>query len=104
MSCFCPKRAVKRKKNCFDKDWADKNAASDKGSYYKQHEEGQDFEEAAINGFSNNMKLLSKGSDDDNEVNKSQEFDGKLKHYFVESFCFTGVSGSCVISSLLLKN
>ena len=54
-SCFCPKRAVKRKKkgNRFDKDWADKHAASDKGSYDKQHEfeEGQDFEEAAIDGF-----------------------------------------------------
>ena len=98
------KESGKKKKNCFDKDWADKHAASDKGSYYKQHEfeEGQDFEEAAINGFSNNMKLLSKGSDDDNEVNKFQEFDGK--HYFVGSFCFTGVSGSCVIPSLLLKN
>ena len=33
-SCFCPKRAVKRKKgNRFDKDWTDKHAASDKGSY-----------------------------------------------------------------------
>ena len=73
--------------------------------HYKQHEfeEGQDFEEAAaINGFSNHMKLLSKGSDDDNEVNKSEEFDPK--HYFVGSFCLTGVSGSCVIPSLLLKN
>ena len=54
--------------------------------HYKQHEyeEGQDFEEAAINGFSNHVKLLSKGSDDDNELNKSEEFDGK--HYFVGSF------------------
>ena len=36
-SCpFVPKRAVKRKKgNCFDKDWVDKPAASDNGSYYK---------------------------------------------------------------------
>ena len=36
-----PRRAVKRKTgNCFDidKDWADKLAASDKGSYYTQHE------------------------------------------------------------------
>ena len=46
-----PKGAVK-KGNCFDKDWADKHAASDKGSCYKQHEfkEGQDLE-AAIDGF-----------------------------------------------------
>ena len=73
LSCFCPKRAVKGKKkgNCFDKDWADKHATSDKGSYYKQHEfeEGKDFEEGAtntcINDFSNHMKLLSKGSDDE---------------------------------------
>ena len=43
----------KKKGNHFDKDWADKHAASDKGSYGKQHkfEEGQDFEEAAIDGF-----------------------------------------------------
>ena len=27
----------KRKGNCFDKDWAEKHAASDKGSYDKQH-------------------------------------------------------------------
>ena len=51
---------------------------------------------------SNHIKLLSKirlhGSSDDNEVNKSDEFDGK--HYFVGSFCFTGVSGSCAIPSL----
>ena len=51
-SCrFVPKRAMKRKqRNCFDKDWAYKHAASDKGSYYKQNEfgEGQDLEEAAI--------------------------------------------------------
>ena len=51
---------------------------------------------------SNPIKLLSKirlhGSGDDNEVNKSEEFDGK--HYFVGSFCFTGVSGSCAIPSL----
>ena len=41
-SCpFVPRRAVRRKKrNCFDidKDWADKLAASDKGSYYTQYE------------------------------------------------------------------
>ena len=39
-SCpFVPRRAVKREKgNCFDKDWADKLAISDKGSYYMQHE------------------------------------------------------------------
>ena len=51
---------------------------------------------------SDHIKLLSKfrlhGSGDNNEVNKSEEFDGK--HYFVGSFCFTGVSGSCVIPSL----
>ena len=42
-----------KKGNCFDKDWADKHAASDKGSHDKQHEfeEGQDFEEAPIDGF-----------------------------------------------------
>ena len=48
---------------------------------------------------SNHMKLLSKirlhGSANNNEVNKSEEFDDK--HYFVGSFYFTGVSGSCVI-------
>ena len=51
---------------------------------------------------SNHIKLLSKirlhGSGDDNEGNKSEEFDGK--HYFVGSFCFTGVSCSCAIPSL----
>ena len=43
----------KKKENRFDKDWADKHAANNKGSYGKQHEfeEGQDFEEAAIDGF-----------------------------------------------------
>ena len=54
MSSFVPKRVVKRKKrNCFDKDWAAKHAASNKGSYYKQHKfkEGQDLEEAVIDGF-----------------------------------------------------
>ena len=43
---------------------------------------------------SNHMKLLSKtvqGSDDDNEVNKSKEFNGK--HDFLGSFGFTRVSG-----------
>ena len=67
---------------------------------YKQpeFEEGQDLEEAAIDGFSNHMKLLSKTKevgDHGDEVNESEEFDGE--HYFVVSFCFTGVSGSCVI-------
>ena len=51
---------------------------------------------------SNHIKLLSKirlqGSGNDNEVNKSEEFDGK--HYFVGSFCFTGVSGVSAIPSL----
>ena len=52
---------------------------------------------------SNHIKLLSKirlhGSGDDNEVNKSEEYNGKL--CFVGSFCLnTGVSGSCVILSL----
>ena len=94
----------KKKGNCFDKDWADKHAASDRGSYDEKHEfqEGQDFEEVAIDGFLH-IKLLSKirlhGSGDDNEVNKSEEFDDK--HYFVGSFCFTVVSGSCVIPSLV---
>ena len=37
-SCrFVPKRAIKRKqRNCFDKDWAYKHAASDKGSHYSR--------------------------------------------------------------------
>ena len=35
-------------------------------------------------------------TDEDGEVNKSDEFDGK--YYFIESFCFSGVSGSCVFS------
>ena len=51
----CQKREVKKekKKNFFDKDWADKHAASDKVSSNKQYEfeEGQDLEEAAIEGF-----------------------------------------------------
>ena len=50
---------------------------------------------------SSHMKLLSQtmqGSNNDNVVNESKEFDGA--HYFVGSFCFTGVSGSCMISSL----
>ena len=50
---------------------------------------------------SNHIKLLSKvrlhGSGND-EVNKSEEFDGK--HYFVGSFCFTAVSGVSTIPSL----
>ena len=54
---------------------------------------------------SNHIKLLSKirlhGSGDDNEGNKSEEFDGK--HYFVGSFCFTGVSGSCAIPSVRVR-
>ena len=75
-----PKRTVKRKKGtCFDQDWAGKLAASDKGSYYKQHEfeEGQDLEEATMVS-SSHMKLLSKtmvGSDEEDEVNESEEFD-----------------------------
>ena len=52
--------------------------------------------------FSNHIKLLSKirlhGSGDDDKVNESEEFDGK--HYFVRSFCFTGVSDSCMIPAL----
>ena len=62
-SCFCPKRVVKRKKgNCFDKHWADKHATSEKGYYDKQHEfeEGQDFEEAAIDGFLKPYKAFIK--------------------------------------------
>ena len=52
----------KKKRNCFDKDWTDKHAASDKGSYDKQHEfeEGQDFEEAAIDGFFKPYKAFIK--------------------------------------------
>ena len=90
----------KKKGNRFDKDWVDKHAASNKGSYGKQHEfeEGQDLEEAAIDGFLK-PKIRLHSSGDDNKVNKSEEFDSK--HYFVGSFCFTGVSGSCVISSLV---
>jgi len=69
---FRPKESGKKKNN-FDKDWADKLAASDKGSYYKQHEfeEGQDVEEAAMVS-SSHKKLLSKtkqGSDVNDEVN-----------------------------------
>ena len=47
------------------------------------------------------VKLLSKtmqGSDDEDEVNKSEEFEGK--HFFFGRLCFTGVSGSCMIPSL----
>ena len=52
----------KKKGNRFDKDWADKHAASDKGSYDKQHEfeEGRDFEEAAIDGFLKPYKAFIK--------------------------------------------
>ena len=77
-----PKRSIKRKKkgNCFDKEWAEKLAASDKGSYYKQHEfeEGQDLETAAMVS-SSHIKLLSmtiQGSDDDHEVNETEKLDG----------------------------
>ena len=35
------------------------------------------------------------GSDDNDEVNETEEFDDK--RYFLGSFCFIGVSGSCVI-------
>ena len=60
---FAPKKSVKRKQgnNCFDKDWADKLGASEKGSSYKQHEfeEGQDLEAATI-VYSSHMKLLPK--------------------------------------------
>ena len=89
----------KKKGNRFDKDWVDKHAASNKGSYGKQHKfkEGQDLEEAAIDGFLK-PKIRLPSSGNDNKVNKSEEFVGK--HYFVGSFCFTGVSGSCMISSL----
>ena len=79
---FCAKESGKKKKgNSFSMDWADKHAASNKGSYYKQHEfeEGQHLEEAAIVS-SSHMKLLSKamlGSDD--EVNKSEVFNGKQR-------------------------
>ena len=62
-SCFCPKRAVKSKKgNRIDKDWTDKHATSDKGSYDKQHafEEGLVFEEAAIDGFLKPYKAFIK--------------------------------------------
>ena len=61
---FVPKGAVKVKVkvkvNCLDKDWAGKLAASDRGSYCKQHEfeEGQDLEEAQMVS-SRHMKLLS---------------------------------------------
>ena len=35
---FCSKESGKKKKgNCFDKDWADKLAASDKRSYSMEH-------------------------------------------------------------------
>ena len=58
--------------------------------------------------YSSHMKLLSKvmqgrDDDDDDEVNESEEFNGK--HYFVGSFCFTGDShcGSCVIPSLAIR-
>ena len=89
----------KKKGNRFDKDWVDKHAASNKGSYGKQHKfkEGQDLEEAAIDGFLK-PKIRLPSSGNDNKVNKSEEFVGK--HYFVGSFCFTGVSGSCAIPSL----
>ena len=52
----------KKKGNHFDKDWADKHAASDKASYDKQHkfEGAQDFEEAAIDGFLKPSKALIK--------------------------------------------
>ena len=59
--------------------------------------------EAAIDGFLKQytafIKKPMEGSDDDDEVNKSEEFEDK--HYnFEGSFCFTGISGSCVIPSL----
>ena len=56
------------------------------------------MEEAAIDGFLKPYYQRLQGGDDDEEVNESEEFDGK--HYFVESCCFTGVSGSGVIPSL----
>ena len=102
---FYAKESGKRKKgNCFDKDWADKHAADDRGSYYKQHEceEGQDLVETAIDGFLKQyqafIKKTMEGSDDDNKVNKSEEFEGN--HYYEGTFCFIGVSGSCMIPSL----
>ena len=85
-----PKRAVQRKKgNCFDKDWADKHAASSKGCYYKQHkfEEGQDLGRQRLVS-SSNIKLLSKtmqGTADDNKVNESKEL-VKLDAYHCASF------------------
>ena len=56
------KESGKKNRNRFDKDWADKHASSDKGSYVKQHEfeEGQDFEEAAIDGFLKPYKAFIK--------------------------------------------
>ena len=35
---YAKENGKKKKGNCFDKDWADKHAADDKGSYYKQYE------------------------------------------------------------------
>ena len=57
------------------------------------------MEEAALDGFLKPYYQRLQGCDDDDEVNESEEFDGK--HYFVESYGFTGVSGSCVIPSLM---
>ena len=50
---------------------------------------------------SSHMKVLKKamhGSNDDDKVNESEEFE--CKHYLFGSFCFTGVSGSRVTPSL----
>ena len=59
--------------------------------------------EATIDGFLKQYKAFIKktmeGSGDDNEVNKSEEFEGN--HYFEGGFCLTGVSGSCMIPSLV---
>ena len=64
-------------------DWVYKHAASDKaGSYYKQQEfeEGQDLEDAAIEGFLKPYEAFTKdcqGSDVEIEVWEFQEINGE---------------------------
>jgi len=62
LSCpFVSKGSVKRKQgNCFDEDWTDKLAASDQGSYFKQHEFEEEQDLKAVEMVSSShMKLAA---------------------------------------------
>ena len=92
-SCpFVPRRTVKRKKNCFDidKDWADKLAASEKGSYYTQHEFEVVVPGSCVRG--DNFVALSISADHIDQAPVVQRLDNtiqRINHYPMDSVvCF----------------